>query len=99
MNHSRHALLAFGFVLVAPVAVRADDAADARVLVDKAVKAHGGAELAKFNAATIRIKGTIHVMGQAIAFTGDVASHGSDRQKVDLEAEVAGQKFRIISVL
>ncbi|MDB5309285.1 MAG: hypothetical protein JWO38_3487 [Gemmataceae bacterium] len=99
MSHGRYSLLAFGLVLAAPFTARADDAADARALVDKAVKAHGGADLAKFSAYTVRMKGTVQAMGQAVAFTGVVASHGPDRQKVDIEAEAGGQKFRFVNVL
>ncbi|MDB5310800.1 MAG: hypothetical protein JWO38_5002 [Gemmataceae bacterium] len=86
-------------LLAAPVAARADDAADARALVDKAVKAHGGAELAKFSAYTVRMKGTVKPFDKVIAFTGVVASHGPDRQKVDIEVEDGGLKFRFVIVL
>src|SRR5437870_6374114 len=44
MSHLRRAVLAFGFVVAAGVPARADDAADAKALVEKAVKAHGGQE-------------------------------------------------------
>jgi hypothetical protein len=85
--------------MAVPFSARADDAADARALVDKAVKAQGGAELAKFSAITVRMKGTVQVMGQAVAFTGEAIGSGPDRQKVDLEVEAGGQKFRVVHVL
>lgn len=99
MKHGRYALLAFGLVLAGPVAARADDAADARAIVDKAVKAHGGAELLKFKAATVQMKGTVQVMGQGVEFDGAVATHGPTRQKLDIEVKIGGQKFRIVNVL
>jgi hypothetical protein len=100
MRHGRVAVLACGLVLAATTAARADDAAAARALVDKAVKAHGGADaLAKVPAVTVKFKGTAHAMGQAFPFTGEVASQGADRSKIDIEIEVMGQKFRFVSVL
>ena len=100
MRPGRNVILAFGLVLAATTAARADDAAAARALVDKAVKAHGGADaLAKVPAVTVKFKGTAHAMGQAFPFTGEVASQGADRSKIDIEIEVMGQKFRFVSVV
>jgi hypothetical protein len=100
MTHGRHAFLAVGLVVAAALPARADDAAAARALVDKAIKAHGGeANLAKFTAATVTMKGTFHGMGQEIPFTGEVATQGADQLKINIEVEAAGQKFRIVNVL
>jgi len=99
MRHGRHAVLAFAVVLSAAVTARADDA-DAKAIVDKALRAHGGADtLAKFPANTSKFKGTVHTMGQAFPFTGEVATQGADRVKVDFEAEAGGMKFRFVSVV
>jgi hypothetical protein len=98
MAQSRFALLAVGFFLAAPV--RADDAADARALVEKAVKAQGGREkLEKFAAHTLKFKGTFHGMGQAIPMTGELNSQGADRFKMEVEVEAGGMKFQFVSVL
>jgi hypothetical protein len=100
MRHGRHAFLAVGLVLAATLPTRADDAAAARALVDKAVKAHGGeATLAKFPAITVAMKGTFHGMGMAIPFTGDIVTQGADQLKVDIQIEAGGQKFRVINVM
>jgi hypothetical protein len=100
MRHGGHAVLALGLVLAATVPTRADDAAAARALVDKAVRAHGGeATLAKWPAVTAKLKGTFHGMGQAVAFTGEVVTQGADRLKLDIEAEAGGQTFRVVNVL
>jgi hypothetical protein len=100
MRHIRYAFLTCGFVLAASVTARADDGATARALVDKAVQAQGGeAQLAKWPAATAKVKGTFHGLGAAVAFTGEVAVQGPDRQKIDIEAEADGQKFRLVHVL
>lgn len=100
MRHVRLPVLAFGFVFAAAVPARADDAADARVLVEKAVKAQGGQEkLEKFTATTTKFKGKFHGMGQAIDMTGEVITQGSDKVKVDVEVEAGGQKFRVVNVV
>jgi hypothetical protein len=99
MRHGRGAVLAVGLVLAATTAARADDAAAARALVDKAIKAHGGDAIAKVPAATVKFKGTVHTMGQGFPFSGEVNTQGADRSKIDIEVEVMGQKFRFLSVL
>jgi hypothetical protein len=99
MSHVQHAVLAFGFVVAAAVPARADDAADARKLVEKAIKAHGGQEkLAKFTGHTVKFKGNFHGMGQAIPMTGEVITQGNDKVRVDVEIEAGGMKFRVINV-
>jgi hypothetical protein len=100
MRHVGHALAAFGFILAVTAPTRADDAADARALVEKAVKAHGGQDkLDKLPGHTLKFKGKFHGMGQAIDMTGEVASQGNDKQKVDVEVEAGGMKFRFTVVV
>jgi hypothetical protein len=87
-------------VLAATVTARADDSAAARALVDKAIQAQGGeAKLAKWAAVTAKLKGTFHGMGEAVAFTGESVTQGPDRQKVVFEAEISGEKYRVVHVL
>jgi hypothetical protein len=98
MRDSRYLFVLFGLVLTA-VTARAEDAA-ARALVDRAVQAQGGADrLAKWPAVTAKLKGTFHGLGAAVAFTGEFASQGPDRHKVDIEGEAGGEKFRLVQVL
>ncbi|MCI0704566.1 MAG: hypothetical protein L0241_26215 [Planctomycetia bacterium] len=98
MKLGQVACVAFGLVLAVAAPVRADDAADAKAIIDKAIKAHGGEKLAKLPAFVASMKGKVHVMEQAIDFTGEVSSFGPEKQKVDIEVEVAGMKFRVIEV-
>jgi hypothetical protein len=99
MSRFRFAVLAIGFVLGGAVPARADDAADARKLVEKAVKAHGGQDkLDKVPGSTVKFKGTFHGMGDGIPITGEVSTQGADRQRVDMEVEAGGQKFPILIV-
>lgn len=94
-----YAILALGFTFGANSLARADEKTDAKAVVDKAIEAHGGeAELKKLNATSSKIKGTIHAMGMDIEFTGDISNQAGDRVRVEIDAEVGGQKFRIVNV-
>jgi hypothetical protein len=99
MYRFRHAIAALGFVFALGAPARADDAADARKIVEKAVKAHGGQDkLDKFKGQTIKFKGTFHGMGEGIPMTGEVTSSGMDKQKIDMEIEAGGMKIPIVIV-
>lgn len=100
MNHLRRAVLALGCVLAVTVSARADDAADARKLIEKAVKAHGGQEkLDKFAGATAKLKGTFYGQGDGLAMTAEVSAEGTDKQRIDIEIEAGGQKIPIVIVV
>lgn len=100
MTRFRYAVLVAGFLFAGAVPARADDAADAKKLIEKAVKAHGGQDkLDKFAGSAVTFKGTFHGMGDGIPITGTVTTHGSDKQRVELEIEAGGQKFPILIVL
>lgn len=78
----------------------ADDAADARAVIDKAIKATGGADkLEKHTGVTFKLKGTFYGMGAGIPYTGDFAVQLPDKQKVTIEGEVAGQKFTFLMIV
>ena len=99
MTHFRYAVAAVALTL-APLSARADDAADARAVVEKAIKAHGGQEnLAKFKGSAVTFKGTFHGMGDGIPMSGTVTSFGADKQKVDIVVEAGGQKIPVVIVL
>ena len=100
MSHVQRAVLTVGFLFAVGAPARADDAADARALVEKAVKAHGGQEtLDKLPASVTKFKGTFHGMGEGIPMTGELSAQGPDKQRVDLEIEAGGQKFPVLIVL
>lgn len=93
------------FVLIGLAAVvpnfsfAADDAAS-RALVEKAIELNGGEKLlSKFKASTSKIKGTIHIAGAPVPFTGEVAGQGQDQLKVVISFSVDGQALSLISVL
>lgn len=100
MTHIRLALLSFGFVVALGAPTQADDAKAARALVDKAIKAHGGAEnLTKYKAAVVTFKGTFHGMGMELPMTGEISTHGMDKIKADIMVEAGGMKIQIVNVV
>ncbi|MCS6865868.1 MAG: hypothetical protein RMJ56_02125 [Gemmataceae bacterium] len=99
MAHVRFASVAITVILAAAWPVSADDA-DAKAIIEKAIKAHGGLDnLAKFTGGSVTFKGTFYGMGEGLPMSGTVTVSGRDKQKVDLEIEVAGQKFAVVVVL
>lgn len=92
-------LLTAGLVLSAAAVVRADDQADLKALVDKAIKATGGEDkLAKYKAMSWKGKGTVHVMNMALPYTGDWTVQWPNQFKARIEADVAGNKFTFVIV-
>lgn len=85
---------------VAAAPARADEQAEARALIDKAVQAVGGeAKLAAAKAYTRKAKGTFHGPAGAVPFTGEwvVSLPGRVREAVDSES--GGMKFRAVKVI
>jgi hypothetical protein len=76
-------------------AARADDLGP---IVDKAIKAHGGADrLAKYKATQVKTKGTLH-LGGSIPFTQEVSLQMPDRVKSTMDLEAGGKKITVILV-
>jgi hypothetical protein len=72
---------------------------DARVLVDQAIKAHGGeARLLRYKASHSKVKGTLY-LAQEIPFTQEVYSQLPGQMKDILEVEEKGKKQTIITAL
>lgn len=100
MRTARAAAVGMVLGLVAAGAARADDAAEARKLVDQAIAAQGGKELlAKYDSTTSKMKGTVHTQGMDLEFTADSATAGADRHKLTVRFEVMGQAFTFTRVL
>jgi hypothetical protein len=92
-------LIALGLVVAGLNSAGSARADDAKAIIEKAVKAHGGEEkLAKFKATKSRSKGTLEIMGQMLNFTQEVTTMQPDKVKEALELEVMGQKIPIVSV-
>ena len=71
MRWALGASLVMGLVLAAPALVRADDDAEMKALIEKAIKAHGGADkLNKQKATTMKFKGKIYAVGDGLEPVG-----------------------------
>jgi hypothetical protein len=76
------------------------DAKAAREIIEKAIKANGGAEnLDKYLGHTMKLKGKVNVMGQEVDFTGDWAVQYPDKMRNDIEVSVGGMNFKITQVI
>jgi len=81
------------------IAVRTPAAEDeAKAVIDKAIKAHGGSDLLKkFQASRTKSKGNIELAG-GIVFTSEAAIQSPDKFKETVELEVNGNKATVITV-
>jgi hypothetical protein len=85
------------FALTLPPAL-ADDQATA--VVKKAIAAHGGADaLKKSQSGTSTIKGEMTVNGMDLTFTGKVVTALPDKLRLEIAAEVMGQKVDVVQVV
>ena len=94
--------------LLAAVAftTRADDAkpakpdARAMAVIEKAITATGGAEaLTKYPVSTAKVKGVLSQQGLEMDFTGEVVIQAPDKFRLELDADVAGMKIKIVQVV
>jgi hypothetical protein len=86
--------------LVAAAPARADDATEARAIIDKAVKAVGDeAKLAAAKAYTQKISGKFHGPAGVIAFTGEWAVSLPDQLRQAIESQSDGITFRTVRVI
>ena len=71
---------------------------EARAIVEKAIKAHGGeAHLTKRTAATLKTKGRIEIMG-GFDFTQEMRYQLPDKFRDDLEFEIMGVQIRSTTI-
>jgi hypothetical protein len=88
-------VLTFGAMLLWAGGARADEA---RAIVEKAVKAHGGEEfLTKHKAGQVTTKGKLELLG-GLEFTQEATFSMPDKFKEVMNMEVMGQKVQVISV-
>jgi hypothetical protein len=74
-------------VLAVGGAGRADDAGDAKAIVEKAIKAAGGADvLKKYPAMTTKSKGTFYGMGDGVEYTGQEYTQLPDKLRLEIHA-------------
>jgi hypothetical protein len=91
-------LVLLGLAVVAPV--RADDQADARKIIDKAIEAQGGADtIAKNPASTTKLKGKFYGMGDGIDYTGTFAIQAPNRLHFTIDMTVMGKAVTVIQAI
>ncbi len=79
---------------------RADEAQEPRAVIQKAIEASGGeAKLEKNKAIRMKSKGTVHVQGMTIDFSGEFLRQLPKQSKATLEAEAGGMKLDIVMVV
>lgn len=90
--------LGFSFLglLFQGVTVHAED--QSQQILSRALEAHGAQKLAKYPAATWKGKGVIHLTGMRIPFTGEWASAGLDKMRIELQMEIGGDKLRVVNI-
>ena len=92
--------LVLGLLVIVVIPARSDDQADVQAIVDKAIKATGGADkLAKYKAAIWKGKGKINLMGNEIDFTVETATQPPKQSRQKSEADFNGMKFERITVV
>lgn len=81
-------------------AARGDEEAEARAVLERAIAAHGGAEkLARYTAATMKIRGRLHNgLGAACDFTG-VTAAAPRKLRVEVYLTVPGRGLKTVQVL
>ena len=72
----------FVLTLALGLAVPAAAQDSPKAVIEKAIKAHGGADpLTKFTAERVSIKGTLSIMGMDVEATGTAVTQYPDKQK------------------
>jgi outer membrane lipoprotein-sorting protein len=86
--------------LVLVLAGRAAAQTEARGVIEKAVKAAGGADkLAKLKASKAKFKGTGKFEGVTVALTGEVTLQLPGQMRLEVQAEAQGQNVTLLYVL
>lgn len=90
--------LAAALLLALAAGARAQDSPEG--LVEKAIKAHGGAEkLARLGATRVKAAGTAELMGQTVAFTAETMTRFPDKMRGEIQFDIPGQKVPMLQVL
>ena len=94
----RFTLLPIAALFLFSPGIRADDAADARAIVEKGIKATGQKPGDKAVAMTWKDKGKFSAGGMAMAYTGEWAFQGPDKYRFSVNAEVEGMQLTFTAI-
>ena len=79
---------------------RADDASNPNTVLDKAIKAMGGAEkLEKIHAVQGKGKGTITIAGNESPLTSQTTLQGLSHYRLDFSGEFGGNKLKGVTII
>ena len=95
----RYVLLPLIAVFAFTPAGRADDAAEAKAVVEKAIKARGDKPDTKNTAATWKDAGKVSRMGITLEYTADWAFQAPDRYRFDFAANFNDAKLTLTTVV
>ncbi len=97
MSRSFSSLL-FAFLLGSPAAQAAED--DAKAILVKAIKAHGGEEvLSKYQGSRSRSQGKVTIPGVGeVPYTQEVLVMQPDKFKESMELDISGQKIKVVTI-
>ncbi len=89
--------------LVLAAGARADDQANLKAVVEKAIKASGGEEkLTKFKGTTAHMKGKFYgppVGDAGLEFTGSMAAMRPDKSRFEMSFDAGGMKFTFLQIV
>jgi hypothetical protein len=87
-----------GLLLGLASACRAED--DAKTILDKAIKAHGGEEkLKKLKAGKSKVKGTLTINDTEVDFTEESIAQLPDKLKDTLSFEIMNTKITVVTII
>jgi hypothetical protein len=98
MRSTLSMILAAGVFSIASPSVKADDQADVKAVIDKAIKAHGADKLAKLKALNMKMKGKFYGMGEGIDYAGEWNVQAPDKSRNEIVGEANGMKFTFIQI-
>ena len=100
MSTSSRTILIGIFILSTVGVLQSGDQADVRAIIDKAIKAQGGADkIAKYPASTFKISGTFYGLGEGIPYTGEWAVQGPKQIRFVIESKVMDVTFKFTRVV
>ena len=85
------------FTLALGLAVPAAGQDAPKAVIEKAIKAHGGADLlAKFPAERVSVKGTVNIGGMDVEMTATTVTQYPDKQKSTGTLTLAGMELKVV---
>jgi hypothetical protein len=94
----RYTTLSLTALFLFSSAAVSDDAADAKALVEKAIKATGQKPGDKVGAMTWKDKGKFTAAEMSMAYTGDFAYQGPDKYRFSVNADIEGMKLTFTAI-